>query len=164
MGCSAAHAFEHVTLRNGFSLDCVRHEAIGDRIRLYTGDTNYQELASAEIALHRTEYPGRDLCILDILPAGCSKASALERLAELRGISLQQVLAIGDNWNDLPMLEAAGQTVLMSNAPEALKELAGERGWTIGHSNDEDGVAVAIETALNIVSAPGATEKPVMVV
>ncbi len=50
MGSSAAHAFEHVTLRNGFSLDCVRHEAIGDRIRLYTGDTNYQELASAEIA------------------------------------------------------------------------------------------------------------------
>jgi soluble lytic murein transglycosylase-like protein len=50
MGSSAAHAFEHVTLRNGFSLDCIRHEAIGDRIRLYTGDTNYQELASAEIA------------------------------------------------------------------------------------------------------------------
>jgi soluble lytic murein transglycosylase-like protein len=50
MGCSVAHAFEHVTLRNGFALDCIRHEAIGDRIRLYTGDTNYQELASAEIA------------------------------------------------------------------------------------------------------------------
>ena len=50
MGSSVAHAFEHVTLRNGFSLDCIRHEAIGDRIRLYTGDTNYQELASAEIA------------------------------------------------------------------------------------------------------------------
>jgi len=118
----------------------------------------------AEIALHRTEYPGRDLCILDILPAGCSKASALERLAELRGISMLDVLAIGDNWNDLPMLEIAGQSVLMSNAPEALKELAGERGWTIGPSNDENGVAVAIETALNIVSASGATEKPVMVV
>ena len=118
----------------------------------------------AEIALHRTEYPGRDLCILDILPAGCSKASALERLAKLRGISMREVLAIGDNWNDLPMLETAGQAVLMSNAPELLKELAGERGWTIGPSNDEDGVAVAIETALNIVSDPSATEKPVMVV
>jgi hydroxymethylpyrimidine pyrophosphatase-like HAD family hydrolase len=119
---------------------------------------------NAEIALHRTEYPGRDLCILDILPAGCSKASALERLAEMRGISMQEVLAIGDNWNDLPMLETAGRAVLMSNAPEQLKELAGERGWTIGPSNDEDGVAVAIEAALNIVPAPGATEKAVMVV
>lgn len=47
---AAARAFEHVTLRNGFSVDCVRHEAVGDRTRLYTGDTNYQELASAEIA------------------------------------------------------------------------------------------------------------------
>ena len=119
---------------------------------------------NAEIALHRTEYPGRDLCILDILPAGCSKASALEHLAQMRGISMQEVLTIGDNWNDLPMLEIAGQSVLMSNAPEALKELAEDRGWTIGPSNDEDGVAIAIETALNIVSAPGAIEKPVMVV
>jgi soluble lytic murein transglycosylase-like protein len=50
MGGSVAHAFEHVTLRNGFSLDCIRHEAIGDRIRFYTGDTNYQELSSTEIA------------------------------------------------------------------------------------------------------------------
>ena len=49
MGCSVAHAFEHVTLHNGFSLDCIRHESIGDRIRLYTGDTNYQELSSTEI-------------------------------------------------------------------------------------------------------------------
>ncbi len=53
-----------------------------------------------EIVLHRTEYPQRDLCILDILPAGCSKASALLHLAELRGIKPSEILAIGDNWND----------------------------------------------------------------
>jgi hydroxymethylpyrimidine pyrophosphatase-like HAD family hydrolase len=120
--------------------------------------------SDAEITLHRTEYPGRDLCILDILPAGCSKAAALEHLVELRGISMAEVLAIGDNWNDLPMLEVAGRAVLMSNAPEHLKQLARQQGWTIGPSNDEDGVAVAIEKVLNIVPAPGATEKPVMVV
>lgn len=108
----------------------------------------------AEITLHRTEYPGRDLCILDILPAGCSKASALLRLAELREISMQEVLAIGDNWNDLPMLEAAGQAVLMSNAPDELKQLATTRGWTIGPSNDEDGVAIAIEQAIEAIRKP----------
>jgi hydroxymethylpyrimidine pyrophosphatase-like HAD family hydrolase len=118
----------------------------------------------AEIALHRTEYPDHDLCIIDILPAGCSKASALQHLAELRGISMQNVLAIGDNWNDVPMLDHAGQAVLMSNAPEDLKQIAGERGWTIGPSNDEDGVAVAIEAALEITSTLNATEKPLMVV
>jgi len=114
--------------------------------------------AGAEITLHRTEYPGKDLCILDILPVGCSKASALLHLAELRGISMQEVLAIGDNWNDLPMLEATGQAVLMSNAPAELKELAATRGWTVGPSNDEDGVAVAIEQVL------AATRNPEMVV
>ena len=101
-----------------------------------------------EIVLHRTAYPERDLVILDILPAGCSKASALEHLAELRGCTLADVLAIGDNWNDLPMLEAAGQAVLMGNAPEELHTLAREQNWHIGPSNDEDGVAQAVEAAL----------------
>ena len=65
-----------------------------------------------------------------------------------RGISTSEILAIGDNWNDLSMLELAGQSILMSNAPEDLKQLARERGWTIGPSNDEDGVAHAIESAI----------------
>jgi hydroxymethylpyrimidine pyrophosphatase-like HAD family hydrolase len=102
-----------------------------------------------EITLHRTSYPGKDLSIVDILPAGCSKASALERLAELRGCTAADVLAIGDNWNDLPMLRAAGRAVLMANAPEDLKRLAGEHGWVVAPSNDEDGVAVAIEAVLS---------------
>jgi hydroxymethylpyrimidine pyrophosphatase-like HAD family hydrolase len=105
----------------------------------------------AEITLHRTEYPERDLCILDILPAGCSKASALAHLAELRGASMQQVLAIGDNWNDVPMLEAAGRAVVMSNAPKDVQILAHDRGWTVGASNDEDGVALAIESVLEAI-------------
>jgi len=102
----------------------------------------------AEITLHRTEYPERDLCILDILPAGCSKASALAHLAKMRGISMQEVLAIGDNWNDVPMLDAAGQAIVMSNAPEEVQKMAHARGWTVGGSNDEDGVALAIESVL----------------
>lgn len=102
----------------------------------------------AELTLHRTEYPDRDLCILDILPAGCSKATAIARLAEAQGIEPGEVLAIGDNWNDLPMLEFAGEAVVMANAPEDLRAFARTRGWTLGLSNDEDGVAHAIESAL----------------
>jgi hypothetical protein len=101
-----------------------------------------------EVALHRTEYPHRDLCILDILPAGCSKASALLHLAELRGIDASEILAIGDNWNDVPMLQIAGQSAVMANAPEGLRALAAERGWLIAPSNDEDGVASVIEGVL----------------
>ena len=106
------------------------------------------EFPGCEIVLHRTAYPERDLAILDILPAGCSKASALEYLAELRGCTLADVLAIGDNWNDLSMLQAAGRAVLMANAPEELVQMARVNGWEVGQTNDEDGVAFAIEAAL----------------
>ncbi len=106
------------------------------------------EFPGCEIILHRTAYPDRDLAILDILPAGCSKASALAYLAELRGCTLADVLAIGDNWNDLPMLQAAGKAVLMGNAPEELQQLAEKNAWHIGPTNDEDGVAVAVEAVL----------------
>ena len=106
------------------------------------------ESPDCEIALHRTAYPERDLSILDILPAGCSKASALRHLTALRGCTMADVLAIGDNWNDVAMLEAVGHAVLMGNAPAELQTLARERGWTLGPTNDEDGVALAIEAAL----------------
>jgi hydroxymethylpyrimidine pyrophosphatase-like HAD family hydrolase len=99
-------------------------------------------------ALHRTEYLERDLSIVDILPAGCSKGAALLRLAETRGIQVEEILAIGDNWNDVSMLEVAGRAVLMANAPDELKVMAKERGWAVGRRFDEDGVAEAIEAAL----------------
>jgi len=102
------------------------------------------------ITLHRTEYPGRDLSILDILPAGCSKGAAILSLAATHGIAPSQILAIGDNWNDVSMLEIAGSAVLMSNAPEDLKALAHTRGWRIGLANTAHGVAEAIETALGV--------------
>lgn len=108
---------------------------------------------TAEVALHRTTYPETDLTILDILPAGCSKASALEHLIQLRGLTPADILAIGDNWNDVAMLRLAGHAALMSNAPDDLKALAATSGWTLTPSNDEDGVAIAIEAALAQVPA-----------
>jgi len=101
-----------------------------------------------EVTLHRTEYPHRDLCIMDILPAGCSKASALLHLAQLRGMDATEIFAIGDNWNDVPMLQMAGRSAVMANAPADLRALAAERGWLIAPSNDEDGVAAVIEPLL----------------
>jgi hydroxymethylpyrimidine pyrophosphatase-like HAD family hydrolase len=100
------------------------------------------------LTLHRTEYPDRDLSILDILPAGCSKGAALLALAAARGIDPSHILAIGDNWNDVSMLDAAGSAILMANAPEDLLALALSRNWTVGPSNLADGVAEAIEAAL----------------
>jgi hydroxymethylpyrimidine pyrophosphatase-like HAD family hydrolase len=102
------------------------------------------------ITLHRTEYPGRDLSILDILPAGCSKGAAILSLAATHGIAPAQILAIGDNWNDVSMLEIAGTAVLMDNAPDDLKALARTRNWRIGLANTHHGVADAIESILGV--------------
>jgi hydroxymethylpyrimidine pyrophosphatase-like HAD family hydrolase len=110
-----------------------------------------QDAPDAEVALHRTTYPENDLTLLDILPAGCSKASALEHLAVLRGTTPAGILAIGDNWNDVAMLRLAGHAALMSNAPDDLKTLAATSGWNVVPSNDEDGVAIAIESVLSQV-------------
>jgi hydroxymethylpyrimidine pyrophosphatase-like HAD family hydrolase len=89
-----------------------------------------------------TEYVHRDFSLVDVIRAGCSKGAALEELARQRGLDRRQVMAIGDNLNDLQMLEFAGHPVLMANALPELKA----RGWTLTASNDEAGVARAIET------------------
>ena len=104
--------------------------------------------STATITLNRTEYPLRDLSIVDILPAGCSKGSALVRLAQSRGFGADEMMAIGDNWNDLSMLEIAGHPILMGNAPLDLHAIALERGWVTTSDNVADGVAEAIYAAL----------------
>ncbi len=104
-----------------------------------------EELTGGKIALNRTAYPERDLSIVDILPAGCSKGSVLLRLAAARGIAPAELMAIGDNYNDASMLEVAGFPVLMGNAPEEMRRLAAERNWHLTGPHDRDGVAEAIE-------------------
>jgi len=103
------------------------------------------ETCSLPITVLRTEYPGRDLSIVDILNAGCSKGHALERWVNHRRITREQVMAVGDNYNDIEMLAFAGQPFIMGNASP---ELLG-RGWTRTRSNAENGVAAAIEIALD---------------
>jgi Cof subfamily protein (haloacid dehalogenase superfamily) len=97
-----------------------------------------------EITVLRTEYPVRDLSIVDVLNQGCSKGHALERWANHRGITREQVMAIGDNYNDIEMLAFAGVPFIMGNASEELRG----RGWAVTRSNDQNGVAAAIEQVL----------------
>ncbi len=96
----------------------------------------------------RTEYPGRDLSILDLLPPNVSKGWALQRIANRLGIDRKEIMAIGDNWNDVEMLEWAGQSVLMGNAALDLRAMAKTRGWKQAPPNDEDGVAAVLEKAV----------------
>jgi hydroxymethylpyrimidine pyrophosphatase-like HAD family hydrolase len=106
------------------------------------------------LSLNRTEYPERDLSIVDILPAGCSKGAAILALAAQRGIAPADVMAIGDNWNDVSMLEIAGWPVLMGNAPAELLVMAPERGWRIAGDCAEQGVAEIVNEAVSMGLVP----------
>jgi Cof subfamily protein (haloacid dehalogenase superfamily) len=103
------------------------------------------ESCGLPITVVRTEYPGRDLSIVDVLNAGCSKGHALKRWANYRRITREQVMAIGDNYNDIEMLAFAGHPFIMGNASEELRS----RGWTLTRSNAESGVTAAIEHVLH---------------
>ena len=99
-----------------------------------------------KITVMRTQYDHRDLCILDILNRDCSKGHALRRWAEQRGLMPEQIMAIGDNHNDLEMLEFAGVAVVMGNASNELKQ----NGWIVTGSNEESGVAQAVYDILGL--------------
>lgn len=96
------------------------------------------------IHLALTAYPERDFAILDVTASSCSKARALAFVAERHGLTTADAMAIGDNWNDVEMLEAAGLGVVMGNAAPELRA----RGFALTGSNDQGGVAQAIERFL----------------
>ena len=96
---------------------------------------------ASDFSVAVAEYGARNFTLVDVIHRGCSKASALAEWAGRLGIRRDEILAIGDNLNDREMLEYAGQAVVMDNAVPELKTL----GWPVTGSNDEAGVAAAIE-------------------
>ena len=96
---------------------------------------------AGRFAISVTEYESRDFVMVDVVRAGCSKGSTLVEWTARRGLTGDEVMAIGDNLNDREMLEFAGCPVVMGNAVAELKAL----GWPITTTNDEAGVAAAIE-------------------
>jgi hypothetical protein len=101
--------------------------------------------ALAEAAsLERTLYPATDVALIDVLHPAVGKAEAVRFLQARWGIAAEEVLAIGDNWNDRELLLSAGLGLVMGNADPAMRLL----GLPVIPSNDDDGVAVAIERYL----------------
>jgi len=95
---------------------------------------------AAHFRLFRTEYPQRDFAMVDAIHPACSKGRALEYWSRRRGVPREEVMAIGDNFNDVEMLRFAGLPVMMGNADEALRRL----GWRQTRDCDSGGVAHAI--------------------
>ena len=78
---------------------------------------------------------------MEVTTKHVSKEQALYEIAQHYQVPLEQVMTIGDNFNDLPMLRLAGLGVAMGNAPEAVKTEA----KAVTKSNNEHGVTEAVE-------------------
>lgn len=80
-------------------------------------------------------------CLLEIIHKDVSKSNGIALLAKELGIKQSEVMAIGDEENDISMIEYAGMGVVMENGNDTVKKLA----QFITKSNEEDGVAYAVE-------------------
>ncbi len=132
--------------------DGLRAEAVGDLVEWLTvdpmkiliiGDRPVLEAVVGEIdALpYRINHVFSEVHYLEILPPGVNKGVALRMVAERLGITREVIIAVGDNLNDLAMIEYAGVGVAMGNAPEALRA----RADFVAPSNDEHGLQEVIE-------------------
>lgn len=83
---------------------------------------------------------------IEIMAEGIDKAASLDRLAKSLGIKQEEVMAFGDGYNDLSMIEYAGMGVAMNNAVDGVKA----RANYITLSNDEDGIAYALDKFLEV--------------
>ena len=124
---------EHEVIHISFSGTCVRMEEMIEVLERELNDT---------VTVLPTIYPRRDFTLIDVLPPDASKGHGVEKLALMNGLVAENVMAIGDNFNDVEMLEFAGTGVVMGNADPSLRE-RGEFYTTV--SNDEGGVAAAIK-------------------
>ena len=97
---------------------------------------------SSDYSLAVTFYDDRNFGLVDVISHGCSKGATLAEWVTRRGWSREDVMAIGDNHNDLEMLQYAGLPIVMGNSVPELKSL----GWHETLTNDQGGVAAAIET------------------
>jgi hydroxymethylpyrimidine pyrophosphatase-like HAD family hydrolase len=94
---------------------------------------------------HASRLPsGEKLHILEVFAKDSSKWSAVQWIASRENIADERICAIGDEINDVPMIEGAGLGIAMGNAIETVKAAAGRETLR----NDEDGVAYAIERVL----------------
>lgn len=95
-----------------------------------------------KVKIFCTSYASKDFALLDIVHPEASKGVGVAAVAAELGLTSAEVMAVGDNLNDLEMLEFAGTGVVMGNAESSLHEIAGLHATM---TNDADGVANAIE-------------------
>lgn len=105
---------------------------------------HFDDLVS-KIGLNEVTYVVGHSAWLDLTPPGVTKASALETLRRQLGVYPDHTVAVGDGLNDVAMLEWAGSSTAMGNAPDAVKAVADLVTGTV----EEDGVLAVLETLID---------------
>jgi len=137
-----AYLAEAVPLESCLEEDPIQIMYTGSVASMREAESTLRRVQFAEeFTLAATVYEDRDFSMIDVIHAGVTKGTTLAEWTATRGIAPEEILAIGDNHNDMEMLSFAGIPVVMGNCVAELKQ----RGWHITGSNDEDGVAAAIE-------------------
>src|SRR5215211_5916674 len=124
---------DHDPIHLSFSGGCVEMDELEQRLKSALGST---------VKLLSTKYLEQDFTLLDIVNPAASKGAGVAAAAAELPATRDEIMAIGDNFNDLEMLLFAGVGVVMANAPLSLREIAGLHPTA---SNGDDGVALAIE-------------------
>lgn len=99
----------------------------------------FQKSFEGELSIYRSAP-----WFIDVMPRGIDKGFALQKLAQSLDIPGEQIMAFGDEHNDISMIRCAGKGIAMGNAVQAAKEAAD----FVTASNDEDGIAIALERFL----------------
>jgi Cof subfamily protein (haloacid dehalogenase superfamily) len=124
---------DHEPIHLAFSGGCTKMKQLEDIL--------HRELG-ASVKIFCTTYPEKDFTLLDIVHPAASKGAGVAAAAKELGVAREEIMAMGDNYNDLEMLLFAGTGVVMANSALPLQEI---EGLHMTASNDEDGVACAIE-------------------
>ena len=102
-------------------------------------------VAQGGVEANKSYLPEQDLWAVDFTPRGVNKGTAARRVAAMLGVKAAEMAAVGDSYNDIPMLKFCGLAAAMGNAPAAVRNAA---DWA-APTADEDGVAAAIEWMLS---------------
>jgi Cof subfamily protein (haloacid dehalogenase superfamily) len=111
---------------------------------VFRDEAEYKSATDTFSAWPEVELSSSETISLEIMARGIHKGETLRFVSEHSGVPMDRIMAIGDNYNDMQMVRSAGWGVAMGNAVPELKEAA---AW-ITLTNDEDGLAAAIEKAL----------------
>lgn len=130
---SLENYLDHETIHLSFSGRCAAMDQLAELLNAELGSS---------VRVLSTKYFEQDFTLIDVVNPDASKGAGVAAAAAELSIGPEEIMAMGDNYNDLEMLLFAGTGVVMANAPLSLREIPGFHPTA---SNTEDGVALAIE-------------------